>query len=728
MFSMARGSGMAVLLALLLAMSAGSLHAQVAAAEANANQSAVQQHVKELIGKLNAADTIDREDAEKSLLEIGQPAVALLKDATSAKEPEISARAKKLVAMLVQNEGKPVASYSELFPASSVFFAESPNSKQALDRLAPSPLGRFWELPQTQKYFKAHYDAQTDNDKKVLDAIQEIVKLTDGKSLLAFGAPETAEATEIDPPMVYALESKQAHGLELQIRALLQAMNDPPKSIRRFGPFSIEEQISAQTVFTAEGMIHSLTQMGIESVLEKYTQKPKEPLTAELAQVRGLMPTYDVLIHFKHSSLNLLADAGQMVDEDIIRNLNTAGFVEGSAFQAVLSPNGDGFEEHGQIVVGGDDKNDGLLGVLKTMNVSAPAANAPQALDLIPWQTAILFSFQGDVAKNSAALSKALRALDFVPDTADTLKGTPTPPTPKEHAPKNPLKLDAKKPDAKTNLPKDGPEKPNTLGGEALAAGGGPPAPAGDKKPDAAGENKPDEPKGSYPHIQRFEKLGVKLDQFLEQVDGPVQLGLFLNDIGEEAPETTPLTPLVAVMLKDPKIVEQSLDALSTGDKPRFGKEVLNGGVHYVEIDGGDNKPGFWLKSNYLAYSTERDLLDLASKALDHQQGTERMADRPSYKQELASKRIDPQALLTIFGDADQMLEMPYKLAVLDWKPDGTVTYPDYKTAVKPILLNKPVSIQFKTYKDGLQYSAQTPLSFLGMIEAFRRPLKEAGL
>ncbi len=703
-----------------------AFHAQ---AQAAADPAAIP-HIKELIAKLNAPDNIDREDAEKSLLEIGQPAVALLKDATSAPEPEISARAKKLVALMVQNEGKPVSSYSELFPASSVFFAESPNSKQALERLKPSPLGRFWELPQSQKYFKAHYDAQTDTDKKVLDAIQEIVKLSDGKSLLAFGDPETAEATEIDPPMVYALESKQAHALELQIRALLQAMNDPARSVRRFGPFSIEEQISAQTVFTAEGMIHSLTQMGIESVLEKYTTKPKQPLTAELAQVRALMPGYDLLFHFKHSSLNLLADAGQLIDEDMIRTLNTAGFVEGSEFQAVLSPNGDGIEEHGRILVAGGDKNDGLLGVLKSMEVTPPAANAPQALDLIPWQTAILYSFQGDVAKNSAALSKALKALDAVgaPENNDPMKGTPTPVAPKERAVKNPLKPDANKGGAKTNLPKDGPEKPNTLGGEALAAGGGAPAKKPDAAPAAAPENKPEEAKAFYPHIQRFEKLGVKVDQFLEQIEGPVQLGLFLNDIGEEVPEVMPITPLLAVVLKDPKIIEQSLDALSTGDKPRFSKEVLNGGVHYVEIDGGDNKPGFWLKSNYLAYSTERDLLDLASKALDHAAGTERMADRPSYKQELASKRLDPQALLTIFGDADQMLEMPYKLAALDWKPDGAVTYPDYVTVVKPILANKPVSIQFKTVKDGIQYSAQTPLSFLGMIEAFRRPIKEAGL
>jgi hypothetical protein len=732
----------------LLALLLSAVAVQAAqAADPNPNPpppAAVDPHVKELIAKLNAPDNIDREDAEKSLLEIGAPAVPALRDAMAAPEPEISARAKRLVAQLVQSEGRPLSSYSELFPANSVFFAEVPNAKAALEKLKPSPVGRLWDLPQTQKHYKGHYDAQTENDKKMLDCIHEIVKLVDGRALLAFGAPETAEATEIDPPLVYALESKQAHALEAQVRALLLAMNDPPRSIRRFGPFSIEEQVSAQTVFNANGMIHSLTQVGIEAVLDKFAKKPDNPLSAELADVRGLMQSYDLLFHFKHSDLNQLADAGQLIDEDMIRSLNTIGFVEGSAFQSVLTPNGDGFEEHGRIVVAGGDANDGILNVIRKMSVTPPATDKPRALDLIPWQTGILISFQGDVAQNSAALAKAIRALDAAgaPEN-EALKGTPAKPA-KDGANKADPKLDPKRalaPNAPHTPPKpagpavppapelakDGPEKNKTLGGEALAAGGGL-----DKKPDAPADAKPDapkadEPKTIYPHVQRFEKVGVKLEQFLEQVDGPVQLGVFPHSIGDDTPDTIPMTPLVAFVLKDPKVFEQSLDALSTGDKPRFAKELLNGGVHYVEVSGNDSKPGFWLKDNYLAYSTEREVLDLASKALQHENGNERMADRPSYKQELAAKRLEAQSLFTVFGDADQILEMPYKLACLAWKPEPNNPYPDW-TVVKPILLNKPVSVGFKTSKDVIVYSAQTPLSLLGMIEAFRRPIKESGL
>ena len=691
-------------------------------------------HIKELIARLNAPDTIDREEAEKELLTIGQPALQPLRDASGDPQPEIAARARKLVARLVQVQGKPLSTYAELFPANSVFFVESPDSKGALDRLTASPLGKFWNLAETQKFYKSHYDSQLDNDRKLLDCISSMFKLADGRALLAFGPPETAEASELDPPLIYALDSKDGRELELQVRALLEAMNDPPRSLRRYGPFSIEEQTSAQTVFSQEGMIHSLTQAGIEAFLDNFTRKPADPLTPELAEIRKLLPDYDLLVHVKHTGFDTLAEAGQLVDDDIIRTLNTLGFAEGSEFQSALGVNADGFAERGRIVFNPKIKNEGLLAVVKAMSVTPPGANAPQALDLIPWQAGILLSFQGDIAKDSAALARSLRALDAA-GAVENLDVKPKPPDAKDGkkddkktGAANRNVLDPKQPDPKPPEPKLT-DKPKTPGEEALAAGGGlgDTKPNGEAPPKVGDAPKEEEHKTVYPRIQRFERIGLKLEQFLEQIDGPVQLAVFLNTIGDEMPESVPLTPLYAVLLKDPRAVEQALDAQAAGDKPRYAKELLNGGAHYVEIDGGETRPGYWLKGNYLAYSTEREVLDLASKALLHANGNERMSDRPSYQQELAAKRYDPQAVLSIFGDADQILETPYKLACMAWKPDAPTAYPDYKV-VKPLLLNKPVSIQFKTVQDAIQFTAQTPLSLLGMIEAFRLPIKEAGL
>src|SRR5581483_8318276 len=160
---------------LLCALCAGSIWA-AQAGEPDAGT----KRIKDLIAKLNAADTIDREEAEKELLAIGQPALPSLKDASSDPQPEIAARAKKVVNRMAASEGKPLTSYAELFPSNSIFFAEAPDSKGSLDRLKASPIGKFWDLNETQKCYKDHYDAQLDNDRRLLDSISSMFKLADG--------------------------------------------------------------------------------------------------------------------------------------------------------------------------------------------------------------------------------------------------------------------------------------------------------------------------------------------------------------------------------------------------------------------------------------------------------------------------------------------------------------------------------------------------------------------
>jgi hypothetical protein len=333
------------------------------------------------------------------------------------------------------------------------------------------------------------------------------------------------------------------------------------------------------------------------------------------------------------------------------------------------------------------------------------------------------------------------------------------------------------------------------LGQQALAAGNSGP-PQEKKAPgDAKGEPAPAKPALTYPRVERFERIGLKLEQFIEQVQGPVQVALFPQQVEEDAPEDLPVAVLAAFVMKDPKVIAQALDAASAGPAPRYVKEQLNGGVHYAEKDReADSRPGFWLKGSYLVYVTDADvLLDLAGAALAHRTDSDRIADRPSYKQAVAQKQLDPQALFTIFGDADQVLEMPYKLAKVNWQEDDKNPWPPYELVkmlawfklsdksldslraggvpepvlsklnplknkefeskeqllselaklldkdelqrfqnlvlnhAKMLLQNKPVSVQFKASPEGIQGHARTPLTFFGMIEAFRRPFIEAG-
>src|SRR5438876_814089 len=88
--------------------------------------------IKDQIKKLNAADTIQREDAERELLKIGLPALPLLKEAAVSPEPEIAARAQRLVTKMTAMAAKPVTSYAEIMPSSSVFFLEAPRARESL--------------------------------------------------------------------------------------------------------------------------------------------------------------------------------------------------------------------------------------------------------------------------------------------------------------------------------------------------------------------------------------------------------------------------------------------------------------------------------------------------------------------------------------------------------------------------------------------------------------------
>jgi len=674
--------------------------------------------IKALIAKLNAPEALAREEAETELLKFGPKALPLLREATRAAEPEVAARAKRVVARLSEVAARPGDSYADVMPAGAIFFLEAPHTRQTLDKMKDSPLGKFWDSMAMQKFYKGHYDDQDANDKRALDAVRALPRLLDGKALFALGAPDTAEAAELDPPLVYVLESKQPLDLEAQVRNLFQGLSDPPKGERSYGPFKVAEHITAQTVFSQERAMHALTQKGIESFLDCLVKRPAETLSPLLKQVRALLPQYDFVFHIASNGFKELSEAGQLIDDDQIETMDKLGFICGSTCQGVVAVSADGFEERLRLNLGGGDKNnDGLLAVLRKTAVQAAAPRppgAPQALDLIPYQTGLLLSFQGDHSRAAAALAAAIRGLDERPAPAPAQPGAKAGPAPQAAPGTGPEKAPA----GQATVP--GKTAANTLGQQALA----------EAKPDAQGKVAPvppAKPAATHPQVERFERIGLSLEKFLEQVDGPVQVALFLEQVEDEAPDDLPVSLLAAFMLKDANVISQALEAACVGAAPRFAKEPLGAGAFFREKSAGlEAAPGFWLKGSYLAYATERDLLELAAAALLHKGGHERFADREGYKRALAQKQLDPQALFTLFGDADQVLEMPYELARVEWQDDPKNPWPAYEE-VRGLLKGKPVAVQFRATPEGLEGEARTPITLFGMIEAFRKPFIEAG-
>jgi len=700
--------------------------------------------IKALIEKLNAPDNIQREEAEVELLKVGPAALPQLKEAVKSDKPEIAARAARLVGKLVQQGARPSDSYASVFPENAIFFIEAPNARKTLDKLKLSPLGKFWDLPAMQKFYQGHFAGQTPNDQKMLEAIREFPKLADGKAVFALGDPESSEAAELDPPLMYLLESTKNKELNTAARNMFQGLTDAPKANRRYGPFTIEEHTTAQSVFGETSLIHSLTAKGIETFLDTLIKRTPKPLTNALKDVTAMIPNYDFVYHISNKDFQRLSDDGQVVDDDQIETLMILGFPAGSMWQGVIDVTPDGFNERFKITVPTEvegKKNEGFVGVLKAMAQAIPAApkgDAPKSLDMIPWQAGVVVSFNGDTSKFAAALAKGIRDFDthLAPLPRNNARPAPGMAPGAMPAPGQP---------AQPGQPGAAPAAPRAEGGKGLTPaqqalqqagvnvtpGANPAAPAGGPAAGPAGQPpvavKPAKPIKTPPHVTRFEKLGLKMEQFFEQVEGPATLGLFFQQIeNDEAPDSVPVSPLFSVILKDPKAVEQALEAASAGAEPRFTREVLNGGMHYVENSGDpDTKPGFWLKDKHLAWSTERDLLELAGAALMHKAGNERYSDRANYKKSLAQNQPDPGALLTIYGDAEQCFEMPYKMAKINWQEDEDNPWPDY-AHIKPLLASKELLIEFKAHKDGLEGTAKTPFSLFGLIESVRRTLNEA--
>jgi hypothetical protein len=723
-----------------------------------------------LIEKLNATENIQREEAEAELLKVGPAALGMLREAMKSEKPEVAARAKRLVGKLTEQLARPTDTYASVFPENTVFFLEAPNARQTLDKLKNSPLGKFWDLPAMQKFFAGHMEAQTDNDKKMLTAIHEFPKMADGRVVFALGDPDSSEAAELDPPLLYLMETKDGKKLETQVRSFFTALNDPPKATRRYGPFSVEEHTSAQTIFGETSVIHALTIKGIESFVDYLVKRPEKPLSPRLKEVAGWIPNHDFIYSLTNADFQRLSDDGQMVDDDQIEALGSLGFVTGSTWQGAIEVTPEGFQERFKLGIPDkteDGKNDGFMHVLKEMAKSVPPApkgDAPHALDMIPWQAGLIVSFNGDTSKFAEPLAKSLREYDtflaplprqFVrPPVRPGQPGNPAMPA---QPGVQPVQPGAQAPAPGVQAAPNGAPNPapNGVGDggkgltpaqQALAEAGvrvGPNAVPNKngQNPTGAqpGGNMPALPQDPAerlkmaramkipPHVSRFEKLGLKMEQFFAQVDGPVVLALFFHQIeAGEVPDYVPVSPLFSVVLKDPKPVEQALEAASAGPEPRFTREVLNGGMHYVENAGDpDTKPGFWLKDNRLAWSTERDLLELAGAALMHKAGNERYSDRANFKKAQAVNQPDSSALLSFFGDAEQCMEMPYKLAVVNWQEDEDNPWPDY-AHIKALLAGKNLMIEIKSHPEGLEGRALTPFSLFGLVEAVRRTLNEA--
>src|SRR5438105_2780396 len=95
--------------------------------------------VNGLIQRLGAPDTVQREEAEKELMALGQAALPMLKEASGSANLEIAARAKRVAGRLA-NAGSRAKSLADILPADAVFFLEARDVQALQARWRATPL------------------------------------------------------------------------------------------------------------------------------------------------------------------------------------------------------------------------------------------------------------------------------------------------------------------------------------------------------------------------------------------------------------------------------------------------------------------------------------------------------------------------------------------------------------------------------------------------------------
>ena len=412
--------------------------------------------------------------------------------------------------------------------------------------------------------------------------------------MVALGDPSLIELQEIDPPLLMVLETAAQPLTEALVRNFFEGQGDPLKGQRQHGKYVIEEQVNSGTVFGQDRVIHGLTTKSLDAFLD-YLQKPPQPsLEPAIQEIRAQKPDADIFMRLTFDGFPQLAEALQFVEDDQVKWLQAFGFGPGGVLDDALTFNDQGVHELMRLKVSAA-KVPGLLNVISNLK-PAPAhvANQPSALDLVPYQAAMVFGLNGDVDKHAAELTAALRALDALGGDPIHEDKPPAPaaeqdaPQPKRDLPglsrsQEAIKdlLDPKKEEAiEPKKPTDGmaPKTPNTL--------------------NAKGKGKAAEPEleRTTPHFDDLKKMGISVQQLLELADGPMYISLFPERIdvrqvtdpnaAPNEPDALPIQTVFAMFVKDSAPIQKSLESCFVGLEPRYRKQLLNGGTHYIDTKG----------------------------------------------------------------------------------------------------------------------------------------------
>lgn len=640
--------------------------------------------LKELILLLNAQNPEEREKAQEELAAAGAAALPHLRDAAKSPTAEIAVRARRLLGDAQMEARAPKTTWAECLPAETVFLLEVPDVRRTLTRWRETAAAKMWELPGIKLWRKKVVEEAPEKDRAGMDAVGELLDCLGGRAAVFYSSPELADA--FDAPFTYALETpdrpKAAHA---PLRKLWTALDNAPNEERRYEPFVVEEHFEGVSVFGRTRYFYSKAEEGLEALLDCLVKPPMKNALPAWTAGADLLPDADVLLLLQREGLSEAAEGSWHFSEELVQALTAAGWTAPGRLWAALSFTPRGIKEAWRMTLPG---NEGLLPFLRgAAPAVVPAENESNALDVMPPHLTALLTLNVDLAAQGEAfwggVEKFHAAVAPRPVVLRPQKDDPA----GKDAPAIGKKDGEKKADGKIRLAKESAEK------EAA-----PP-----------------------PLAEIWARcLPLPPKTFSDHCRGPIRLGVFFKQTAEDKePEELPVEWMLTAVVKDPAALLKAMEDAA----PKPAGVDLRGGRFFMRRNADDSAAGLWLRGDYLVWVSAKQLVELAADALERKNHG-RLTDRADYKEVLADKKFDPAALITVFADGTQLMQMPYALGQIFW-PEGPCgqAWPHFDD-LKPFL--GKLTAQITARADGLELRAESALSLFGIYAFFSVILEEA--
>ena len=315
-------------------------------------------------------------------------------------------------------------SFANAFPSGSIFFVETPDFARLRQRFASSPLGQLVDSSTVQGWWTKYKAGQLqDGERRTQEALAAFCASLDGCAAFGFGPPELVSAVDETPPAALAVQVRaEAAAHTLRLKSLRDRLAGQAEVQPRSAPDSFKlEEAGGTMLAERDGELLLAFQAKVFPVLFKGMHLTHADSLAKRVDGAWNEAGADLHVHLARKGLRELAAAGFVLEEDQVKTLDAAGFIEGSTLTGTVRIHEKGFHERYQLSLAKlPPESRGLLQVLAALPpivqggaevIGEEGKTEPEALDALPRSATVWISLRGDLSAQADDFVLALRRL-----------------------------------------------------------------------------------------------------------------------------------------------------------------------------------------------------------------------------------------------------------------------------------------------------------------------------